>query len=140
LAARRYNPFNLLCSNTTEGWVGTWQGNFHPLTPGIHVVTNRGDLDNAADPRIRRAFDAAPCLGLEKAPLQTILTDLGRLCADTTGPEPICRVGGERGTVSSSLIALQADGTIAVYWHANGPPTERPYMAVAIPSLLEGEG
>ena len=61
---------------------------------------------------------------------------LGRLCADASGPDPICRLGGERGTVSSSLIALDAAGRLAAYWHADGPPAEAPYRPVARATAL----
>src|SRR5688500_9415935 len=46
LSVRRYNPFNLLCASHAEGWVGTWQGDIRDLAPGIHVVSNFGDVDD----------------------------------------------------------------------------------------------
>jgi hypothetical protein len=64
--------------------------------------------------------------------LDHLLAQLGRLCANTRGRAPICRPTGERGTVSSSLIALTPQGQIAAYWHANGPPSEIPYEPVAL--------
>ena len=131
LQRSRYNPFNLLCANPSEGWVGTWRGDVQPLTPGFHVLTNLGDLDDETIPMVQRARAAAAELSAS-GPLEGILASLGRMCADTTPPEPICRVGGATGTVSSTLIALTDDGAVRAYRHADGPPSERPYGDVAI--------
>ena len=46
LAARRYNPFNLLCASHAAAWVGTWQGDTRDLAPGVHIVSNFGDVDD----------------------------------------------------------------------------------------------
>ena len=56
--------------------------------------------------------------------IDALFRTLGRVCAITNQPFPLCRVGGDYGTVSSSLVAVKADGTIAAYWHAPGPPSE----------------
>src|SRR5687767_13129342 len=54
LGAHPYNPFNLQCADPQEGWVRDSQGNRWPLTPGAHVLTNYGDLDDPAIPVIQR--------------------------------------------------------------------------------------
>jgi hypothetical protein len=59
---------------------------------------------------------------------------LGMVCAQTDEPFPLSRAGGEYGTVSSSLVALNADGTVAAYWHAPGPPSEVPFSPVTLAS------
>src|SRR5918993_5452885 len=46
LSRRQFNPFNLLCVNHAAGWVGTWQGDSRDLEPGIHVLSNYGDVDD----------------------------------------------------------------------------------------------
>ncbi|HEY3110168.1 MAG TPA: NRDE family protein [Chloroflexota bacterium] len=126
LAARRYNPFNLLCADARGGWVATWRGERSALEPGAHLITNRGELDDRSLPAVARAFELLDAIDTA-APLDDLLLALGRLCADVAGPDPICLLGGDRGTVSSSLIALDADGRLAAYWHADGPPAEAPY-------------
>lgn len=132
LAANAYNPFNLLCATTREGWVKTWRGDTTALRRGIHVVTNRGDLDAHRLPVVRRALALARQLDLATTSLESLLSGLGSICADTTGPTPICRPGGTRGTVSSSLIALDSQGRLAAYWHAEGPPSERGYSPLSV--------
>src|SRR5215212_6694612 len=57
LSRRRFNPFNLLCASHSEGWVGTWQGDIRDLTPGVHIVSNYGDVDDDTLPVVREARD-----------------------------------------------------------------------------------
>jgi hypothetical protein len=129
LAASRFNPFNLLAANVEEAWVGTWRGDSVDLRPGVHVVVSQGDVDDMNLARARRGRRLARQLDLT-ASLPDILEALGRICANQTRPEPICRPGGVRGTVSSSLIALDADGRLAAYLHAGGPPSEHAYFPI----------
>ncbi len=130
LATRRYNPFNLLCASVHEGWVTTWRGDQQALTSGVHVLTNHGDLDDATQPAVLRARAAVAAIDLAAEPVESILAALGRLCADTTEPGPICRPGGAAGTVSSSLIAMDPTGAIVAYWHAEGPPSSHAYEPI----------
>lgn len=130
LGQDRYNPFNLLCGSPREAWVTTWKGDTRSLSPGIHVITNAGDVDDRQIPAIARAADALAVASVAAASLDVLLDQLGRLCADTTEPDRICRAGGTTGTVSSSLIALTADGSLRAYRHADGPPCERPYTDI----------
>jgi uncharacterized protein with NRDE domain len=130
LAARRYNPFNLLCADAGGGWVATWRGDRRALGPGAHLITNRGEVDDRSLPVVARALALLEAIDLD-APLGDLLAALGALCADAVGPDPICRLGGDRGTVSSSLIALDAGRRLAAYWHADGPPAEVAYRPVA---------
>jgi len=132
LAVRGYNPFNLLVSTVDEGWVTTWRGTSRALSRGAHVVTNHGDLDNSSDPAVPRALEAIGQLGVADQELDPLLHALGQLCSDTREPNPICRPEGDRGTVSSSLIALDTNGAIAAYWHADGPPTSHQYKPVNV--------
>jgi hypothetical protein len=102
---------------------GEWL-HVNPLPPGIHVLTSARDVDDAADPRIefalgwlnRREYGvAADCLSA-----------LGQLCG-STGIPPICLRSDNRGTVSSSLIALRNPTGPAVYLHAQGSPDRTEY-------------
>ena len=68
-----YNAFNLLCATTTEAWVTTWRRQSRWLTPGVHVVTNHGDVDNADDPAAGRALDAVSRLGARGDDLDSVL-------------------------------------------------------------------
>ncbi len=134
LAVRRYNPFNLLCASHAEGWVGTWQGDIRDLAPGIHVVSNFGDVDDDTLPIVREARGRIASLDLASPDIDALLGDLGSVCAQTDQPFPLCRAGGDYGTVSSSLVAVNAGGTVAAYRHAPGPPSEVAFAPVDISS------
>lgn len=135
VAAQLSNPsnsFNLFCANTDLGWVTTWQGTTRKLSRGRHVISSRGDPDDSALPVIRRARRLLHGADLRSPGLEDLLRMLGGFCANTGGRTPICRPGGDHGTVSSSLIALDAEGQVAAYWHANGPPSEIPYQPINV--------
>lgn len=132
LETRRYNPFNLLCADPSGGWVTTWRGDTGQLVSGPHVLTNRGNLDDVTQPSVTRALESLERVDVASLPLDGLLHTLGLICADRAEPEPICRPFGPRGTVSSSIIALRADASVAAYHHAEGPPSERPYTSVPV--------
>ena len=44
-----------------------------------------------------------------------------------TGPPAVCLHGKDRGTVSSSLLALRQPLSESIYLHAPGPPDSSPY-------------
>jgi uncharacterized protein with NRDE domain len=134
LSRRQFNPFNLLCVNHVEGWVGTWQGDIRDLAPGIHVVSNFGDVDDDTLPAVREARDRIASLDVTSPDIDQLLGSLGRVSAQTDQPFPLCHAGGDYGTVSSSLVAVKADGTVAAYWHAPGPPSEVPFSPVTLSS------
>ena len=132
LSRRRFNPFNLLCASHSEGWVGTWQGDIRDLTPGVHIVSNYGDVDDDTLPVVREARDRIASLDVASPVIEDLLGNLGNVCARTDQPVPLCHAGGEYGTVSSSLVAVKADGTVAAYWHAPGPPSEVAFSPVTL--------
>jgi uncharacterized protein with NRDE domain len=138
LSVRSFNPFNLLCASHVEGWVGTWQGDIRDLTPGVHVVSNYGDVDDDTLPIVREARDKIESLNLASPVIDELFGSLGRVCAYTGQPFPLCHDGGDYGTVSSSLVAVKADGAIGAYWHAPGPPSECAYAPVNV-SLDESQ-
>src|SRR5262249_9520976 len=129
LAERRHNPFNLLCADRHGGWVASWRGPPRALGPGAHVLTNRGEVDDRALPVVARAVALLDAIDLA-ARLDELLPALGRLCAGMAGPDPICRLGGDGGPASSSRLALDGDGRLAAYWHADGPPAEAAYRSI----------
>jgi len=132
VARRQFNPFNLLCANHIEGWVGTWQGDVRDLAPGVHVVSNFGDVDDDTLPVVREVRDRIASLDAASPVIDDLLGSLGRVCAQTDQPFPLCHAGGDYGTVSSSLVAVKANGTVAAYWHAPGPPSEVAFSPVAL--------
>jgi uncharacterized protein with NRDE domain len=124
LSGGRFNPFNLLCASPAEGWVGTWQGAVRDLAPGLHVVSNFGDVDDGTIPVVREVQDRMASADLASPAIDDLFGSLAKVCASTAEPFPLSRAGGDYGTVSSSLVAVTAGGTVAAYWHAPGPPSE----------------
>jgi hypothetical protein len=120
--------------NHIEGWVGTWQGEIRDLAPGIHVVSNFGDVDDETLPVVREARERVASVAVASPDIDDLLRGLARVCALTDHPCPLCHVGGDYGTVSSSLVAVKADGTVAAYRHAPGPPSEVAFSPVTLES------
>jgi hypothetical protein len=117
----------VLCADARDAVLvqaGDWL-RVRPLPPGLHVLAN-GDVNDEADRRVayalgwlgRRRYDTAgECLAA-----------LGELCAQDRPPEaPVCFRLPDRGTVSSTLVALRAPPGRGTYLHAQGPPDRTPY-------------
>jgi uncharacterized protein with NRDE domain len=91
-----------------------------PLPPGIHVLANR-DVNDASDPRVMHALD---WLDERKyGCVQQVVMALEELC----GQKGICLRATNRGTVSSSIVAVRSPLASGVYLHAQGPPDVTPY-------------
>jgi uncharacterized protein with NRDE domain len=131
-----YAGCNFLCADASEAVVihaGDWL-RVRFLPPGIHVLANR-DVNDPTDPRathaslwlahqtasVKPASSASSCLEL-----------LRELCASHE-PEcsPVCYREENRGTVSSTLVALSPDLTAGKLLHAQGPPDVTPYQDVS---------
>lgn len=125
LSSNQYAGCNVLVADIQRVEViqaGDWL-RVRPLTPGIHVLTNH-DVNSVSDPRTRLAFD-----WLEQLPCRTAedcLASLKQLCGQTEQP-PICLRGQDRGTVSSTLIALTPTLLHSRFLHAQGPPDQTPF-------------
>jgi uncharacterized protein with NRDE domain len=97
-----------------------------PLPAGMHVVTAQG-LNDASDRRGMRARDWLASRkhhtteGWLKA-LPQLLSDHGQ-----SQIPPICLHGQDRGTLSSSLVALPDRPRDARLLHAQGPPCTHAY-------------
>ena len=98
-----------------------------PLPPGLHVLTN-GDAHDDRD--ARRTF-VAGALGQEGYRYRTsadCVEVLRQLCGrHEPGEPPVCLRGDDRGTTSSTIIALRPALAESVYLHAQGPPDRTPY-------------
>jgi uncharacterized protein with NRDE domain len=116
LAQGGYGGCNFLIASADAAFVvqapGPARISVTKLEPGIHAMTNL-DLDDDADPRVQ----------LVRTTLlpREFIASAGRLCRD----DRIVIAGGERGTVSSSLIL--ADNEIVLY-HIEGDPKGRKYQ------------
>ncbi len=97
------------------------------LTPGLHVITD-GNVDDPKDERhefIRRMLTLQT---LDSS--VTFLAVASRLFSrkpDAEGRRGVVLVGGEFGTVSSTLLSLPRKIQHAVYQYSSGPPCDHPY-------------
>jgi uncharacterized protein with NRDE domain len=122
-----YAGANYLCADAEGATVihaGDWL-RARPLPPGLHILTN-SDVNDPHDLRLvhvllwlsqRRYQVADDCL----AALQEICGQHERGCP------PVCLDAGDRGTVSSTLIALRPPPAPWTLRHAQGPPDRVPY-------------
>jgi uncharacterized protein with NRDE domain len=129
LDGNSFDGCNILCADAESAILvlsGDWL-RVRPLPPGLHVLTN-GDANDERDPRL--AF-AAYLLGREGNRYRSsadCVQMLQQVCGRREPDEPaICLHGDERGTVSSSILALRPSLTKSVYLHAQGPPDRTPY-------------
>jgi uncharacterized protein with NRDE domain len=129
LNAGGYDGANYVCADAEYGAVihaGNWV-DVVDLTPGLHILTN-GDLDDRRDERqefIRRQ------LTLQKIDSAvTFLAMASRAFArkpDASGRRGVVLLGGEYGTVSSTLLSLPLRLQNSIYQYAPGPPSNMAY-------------
>ena len=139
LDPRAYRPFNLVVADAGDAfWVrhaGDGPVKAHPLRPG-YTFLEAGEVNDRRLPRTAvflPLFEAAtvpdPQTG-EWAAWQTLLAKRSSRTGDPR--DAMCIVtGGDYGTVSSSLLALQPFATEPPIWlYADGRPGEVPWQPV----------
>ncbi|HZY86792.1 MAG TPA: NRDE family protein [Gemmataceae bacterium] len=140
LDSGRYAGCNFLCADAERAVVleGADWLRVRPLPPGLHVLTNR-DVNDASDVR---AGYALWWLGQgQYAVGDQCVEALRRLCGQGGDDRPaMCLHGPDRGTVSSTVVALRGTLARGTYLHAQGPPDAVPYTDYsALLRELEGE-
>lgn len=128
LARNAYDGCNILCADGRGATVlqaGDWL-RVRPLPPGLHVLTN-GDVNDPLDRRLGYVMGR-----LGKGHYQAAaecLSALREVCGDpgSEGP-PVCLRAADRGTVSSTLLALRPPPACSTLLHAQGPPDVTPYV------------
>jgi hypothetical protein len=125
----RYDGCNLVAADAGGATVvhgGDWL-RVRPLPPGLHVLTN-GDVNDPNDVRLNFV---ARLLGEQGYRLRTAgdcVEALRAVCRRREpGEPPVCLRGEDRGTVSSSILALRGKPAEGTYLHAQGPPDRTPY-------------
>jgi uncharacterized protein with NRDE domain len=120
----RYAGCNVLCADAGGATViqaGDWL-RVRPLPPGLHALTN-GDVNDEYDPRLGHVLGWLGGRAYRNA--DDCLAALREVCAHHAPEHPgICFRGPDRGTVSSTLVALRRPPTLL---HAQGPPNCTPY-------------
>ncbi len=129
LATGAYAGANYVCIDLDYGAVvyGGDEIKIVELTPALHVLTD-GDLDDLNDPRqdyVRRML-TLHTLDSSVAFLAVASRAFSRK-PDSAGRRGIVRVGGNYGTVSSTLLALSGKISQAVLQYTPGPPSEHSY-------------
>jgi Transport and Golgi organisation 2 len=138
LSTKRYAGCNLFCGDEERAVViaaGDWL-RVRPLPPGLHVLANR-DINDGSDDRVLYALDY---LGRRDYPdAGKCVSALEVLCSRADGENPpICLHGDDRGTVSSTILAVQQPIERSIYRHAQGAPDKAPYRDYS--ALLEFQG
>jgi hypothetical protein len=128
LDSHRYAGCNVLCGDHERATVleaGDWL-RIRPLPPGLHVLANH-DVDDERDQRVGHALWWLAQFPYEGA--GDCVSALKRLCAQPgdDGNPAMCFRGAERGTVSSSIVALHSSLAASLYLHAQGCPDRTPY-------------
>jgi uncharacterized protein with NRDE domain len=128
LEQNHYAGCNFLCADVSRAVVihaGDWL-RIRPLPPGLHVLTNQ-DVNDASDYRLGHALD---WLGRRSYPMaEACVQALRHLCAQHEPDDPpMCFRTKDRGTVSSSIVALRGSLSRSTYLHAQGPPDRTPYV------------
>jgi uncharacterized protein with NRDE domain len=123
----RYAGCNFLCADAERAVVleGADWLRVRPLPPGLHVLTNR-DVNDSSDVR---AGYALWWLGQGRyAVAGQCVEALQELCRQRGDDRPpMCLHGTDRGTVSSTVVALRTSLARSTYLHAQGPPDAVPY-------------
>jgi uncharacterized protein with NRDE domain len=127
LSTKRYAGCNLLCADKERAVViaaAEWL-RVRPLPTGLHVLANR-DINDGSDPRVLYAHDWLS--QRQYTDVNSCVDALKSLCAQTDGEHPpICLHGQDRGTVSSTIVAIREPSAQSTYLHAQGPPDRTPY-------------
>jgi uncharacterized protein with NRDE domain len=127
LDAGDYAGCNVVCADADSAAVlhaGDWL-RVRPLPPGVHVLANR-DANDASDPRVMHALNwlGARHYGCS----QQVVVALEELCGQRgDGGPAMCLRFPDRGTVSSSIVAVRSPVASGTYLHAQGPPDATPY-------------
>lgn len=131
LESGQYAGCNFLCVDGRDAIVlhaGDWL-RVRPLPAGIHVLSNK-DVNDPTDARVVYAGEwlAERKLTSKRAAIEALQT----LCSSrepTTSP--LCFRDGQRGTVSSSVLALPGRLEAGIYLHSQGAPDTMGYEDVS---------
>jgi uncharacterized protein with NRDE domain len=131
LAARAYNPFNLVVCDSRDAFVVVYEEKpeVRRLSAGPHVIGN-GDPDSRRLPKVARLLDQAEAIARGTA--DDALPALAGACAfhrDDGNPlESTCIHAGVYGTRSSTLLRRSSQPGRDAFHFASGPPCRHAYQ------------
>jgi hypothetical protein len=144
LATRKYAGANFICADADYGAV-VFAGSeveVVPLTPGLHVLSGSGRMDDYNDPRQQFVRRLLTLHTLDSA--VTFLAVASKTFSrkpDVSGRRGIIVRNGDYGTVSSTLLSLPHRPQNAVYQYAPGPPCDHAYddLSALLRQVLSAE-
>ncbi len=140
LGRQRRNAFQVLLASASEALVAAHPGrggepcDLIPVPDGLHTLTNLHGFDELDH---RGALDSLDLpAGTPLSVARPLLEEALRTHGDRgpRGREQICKHGNDRGTLSSSIIALPeaGSGLEPLFWFAPGAPCETAYSQVTL--------
>lgn len=129
LSTGNYNGVNFVCADAENGWVIQGGDDYEvvELEEGLSILAN-GDVNDPRDERVKLARRLLTLQTLD-SPVK-FLAVASKVFARPPSPPgrpSIVVRGKERGTVSSTLIALGKKPRDAIYQFANGAPDKAKY-------------
>jgi uncharacterized protein with NRDE domain len=129
LAATRYEGINLVIADLEEGWVvhSDEKQEVAELQDGLNIIGAR-DLNDQHDERVQMAHRLLTLQMLD-SPVKFLAVASKVFARTPAGPgrPSIVVRGRDRGTISSSLLALGAKPRDAIFQYAGGAPDTTKY-------------
>ncbi|MFT5522146.1 MAG: hypothetical protein ACI9G1_003420 [Pirellulaceae bacterium] len=129
LSTNKYDGVNFVCADFNQGWVvhGGDQIEVVELNPGLSIIGSR-DLDDPRDDRVKLCRRLLTLQTLD-SPVKflAVASKVFARAPSPPGRASMVMRGKERGTVSSTLIALGKKPRDAIYQYAAGAPDQVKY-------------
>jgi hypothetical protein len=128
-----YAGVNVLAADAAGAWVvhAGQSVRAASLAPGLHVLTN-GDVDDPRDVRCALARERLGERFRDEDEFLARAADVCRTGPDESGRTTIVLRGADRGTVSSTLLAVGQDERRCRALYADGPPDVADYADLSI--------
>jgi uncharacterized protein with NRDE domain len=124
----QYNPFYLIIADKVSGYAVEYkeQIEVHPVTPGLHIMTNQG-IDVNQDPRRRRILET--CQDTLNQELLPSPEEFKKILGDHGEHEgtPVCIHSETGGTRSSTLLYLRDRIRDSKYYFSEASPCQSDY-------------
>lgn len=144
LATGKYAGANYVLADAHAGFVvfGGHSVNTAPLTPGLHVLTGSGSMDDPNDARQQLVRRLLTLHNLDSAvTFLAVASKTFARKADATGRHGVVVRGETFGTVSSALISLGKRSQQSVFQYAPGSPSDHAYddLSALLRQVLSAE-